>query len=276
MSKKWDIQWPASAQTVEAINANFDALFRLVGRGVTTTAPAATAGAPISGGTLPDPVTPAHGGTGLTTVSVGALLAGGAGNAWLLLPVGADGQALLASSASASGLMWGDVPAGPAGATGSTGATGATGPAGATGSTGAPGATGPAGATGSTGAPPSIPLTATTTAYADNSVLGANVAGPVAEATRPRLHGSMLVGVSLQVRARVSSPDGGTVTLHLRDVTNNVDVGASVATALTANVVTPITFRAVPSDGAAEYELWWEATTAPVNLCPGSAFLEVL
>ena len=261
MSKKWDIQWPASAQTVEAINANFDALFRLVGRGVTTTAPAATAGAPISGGTLPDPVTPAHGGTGLTTVSAGALLAGGAGNAWLLLPVGADGQALLASSASASGLMWGDVPAGPAGATGSTGATGAT---------------GPAGATGSTGAPPSIPLTATTTAYADNSVLGANVAGPVAEATRPRLHGSMLVGVSLQVRARVSSPDGGTVTLHLRDVTNNVDVGASVATALTANVVTPITFRAVPSDGAAEYELWWEATTAPVNLCPGSAFLEVL
>jgi hypothetical protein len=122
--------------------------------------------------------------------------------------------------------------------------------------------------------PLSVQLTATTTAYADNAVRGANVAGPVAEATRPRLNGSMLVGVGLQVRARVSSPDGGTVTLHLRDVTNNVDVGSSVATALTANTVTPITFRVVPSDGAAEYELWWEATAAPINLCPGPAFLE--
>lgn len=123
--------------------------------------------------------------------------------------------------------------------------------------------------------PLSIPLAATTTALLDNSVLGVNVAGPVAEATRPRLNGALLVGTALQVRARVSSPEGGTVTLRLRDTTNDVDAGVSDPTVVAVGTVTPISFRVFPTDGVAEYELWWDATDI-ITLCPGAAFLESL
>lgn len=89
--KKWDIQWPLSAEMVEAINANFDVLFRLIGSTSATAAATSSSGGG-GGSSLPDPVTPAHGGTGLTSVSVGALLLGLAGNAWGLFPVGDEGQ----------------------------------------------------------------------------------------------------------------------------------------------------------------------------------------
>ena len=122
--------------------------------------------------------------------------------------------------------------------------------------------------------PVSVSLAVTTTEQGTN--VSPNTALAVAQAVRRRLSTTRLVGVSLQVRARVLSPEGGTVTLHLRDVTNSLTVGSSTAMALTAGVVTEIIFSVTPTTGTADYELWWEATTAPINLSPGSAVLESL
>ena len=69
-----------------------------------------------------------------------------------ILPVGTNGQALLADSTANAGVKWGSVPTGATGATGAAGATGPTGTTGTTGATGLTGAIGPVGATGTTGA----------------------------------------------------------------------------------------------------------------------------
>lgn len=122
----------------------------------------------------------------------------------------------------------------------------------------------------------SASLSTTTTEYGTN--VSPNTALPVVQAIRRRLTAAQLAGISLQVRARVQSPEGGTVTLHLRNVTNGSSVGDSAATVLAAGVTTEITFRVVLSDGTADYELWWDATAAPISLgpAPGGVVLESL
>lgn len=145
LPKLWDIQWPVGPNTIEAINANFDFLFRRIAALSTSSATSsggsavvvqqgiqAIQGTPnqvyVSGTdtvvlSLPQdittvsavrfssvslvvPLSVGNGGTGLTTVSKGDLFVGIAGNYVIAFPVGADGKVLTCSSASTSGLSW--------------------------------------------------------------------------------------------------------------------------------------------------------------------------